>query len=231
MDNIEKSKGLSSFQLSLIAVVSMTVDHIAAVFVTDPALYFAMRAVGRLAFMIFAFIISQSVQKSSSIKRFCMRLLVFAAISEPIFDFAFYGSLHFKYHQNIFFTLLAGVICCAAMKHGKAVSAAAVALAVIIAEWLCFDYGGAGVLLIIAFYLLDKKYAALIGAVISLSFVANGDALFELFMIAAAPLINLYNGKRGGMSAPYFRKWFFYLYYPAHLLIIGVVRIVWYGVS
>jgi len=222
MDNIGKTKGLSSFQLSLIAAVSMTVDHIAAVFVGDPTLYFAMRAVGRLAFMIFGFIISQSVRKSSSIKRFCMRLLVFAVISEPVFDLAFYGRLNFGLHQNIFFTLLAGVICCASMKRGKAVAAVVAALAVMTAELLCFDYGGAGVLLIIAFYLLGKKYAALIGAVISLSFVANGDALFELFMIAAAPLINLYNGERGGTAVPKFRKWFFYLYYPVHLLIIYV---------
>ena len=218
----KKEEGLSSFGLSLIAVASMTVDHIAAVFVTDATLYFAMRAVGRLAFMIFAFIISQSVQKSSSIKRFCMRLLIFAVISEPIFDLAFYGRLFFSWHQNIFFTLLAGVICCAAMKRGKAVSAVAVAAAVIIAELLCFDYGGAGVLLIIAFNLLGKNYATLIGAVVSASFIANGDAAFELFMIAAAPLIKLYNGKRGGLSVPLFRKWFFYLYYPTHLLIIYI---------
>ena len=226
MESAAKLKGLSSFQLSVIAAASMTVDHIAAVFVGDPELYFAMRAVGRLAFMIFAFIISQSVRKSSSIKRFCIRLLIFAFISEPVFDLAFYGRLNFGLHQNIFFTLLTGVICCAAMKKGKVIAAVTVAIAVITAELLCFDYGGAGVLLIVAFHLLGKKYAALIGAVISLSFVANGDALFELFMIAAAPLINLYNGSRGGMSAPKFRKWFFYLYYPAHLLIIYILCIV-----
>ena len=219
-----KTTGLSSFALSALAAVSMTVDHAAAVFAAASPVYYVMRAVGRIAFVIFAFLIAQSVDKTSSIKRFCLRLAVFAVISEPIFDMAFYGRWIFVRHQNIFFTLLAGVIGCSLVKRRDAVSTAAAMAVVLAAQLVGTDYGGVGVLLILAFYLLEKTRLFEVVAVFAAVCIVDGDPLFYAFALAAVPLIKLYNGSRGGGFAPKLRKWIFYIYYPAHLAFLIFIR-------
>ena len=40
------------------------------------------------------------------------------------------------------------------------------------------------------------------------------------------PLLSLYNGQRGSWKG---MKWFFYLYYPAHLVLVGVLRLLILG--
>ena len=189
MDRAIKSTGLSSFALSAIAAASMTVDHAAVVFAAASPFYYAMRAVGRISFVIFAFLLAQSVDKTSSIKRFCFRLALFALISEPLFDMTFYQKWYYPGHQNVFFTLLAGVICCNVIKRKDAAAVATAVGIILAAQFANIDYGGAGVLLIAAFYLLGKRCAFAVAAAFTAVFAADGGALFCVFALAAVPFI------------------------------------------
>lgn len=127
---------MSTFTLKVIAIVSMLIDHIGAVFLSDnkyPELYLAARLIGRLAFPIFVFLIVEGFYHTKDIMKYLKRLGIFAIISEIPFDLAFYNGFfgtnliddvqrvfqnkmsfelllqRLTYHQNVFFTLFLGL--------------------------------------------------------------------------------------------------------------------------
>lgn len=127
------SKGLSSFQLKCIAIITMLIDHIATVvlvkiympFVVDNVinltvlpnsviLAFYLRQpfniIGRVAFPIFCFLLVQGFIHTKNIKKYIGRLLVFALVSEVPHDLALYNTVVEFSLQNVMFTLLIGIL-------------------------------------------------------------------------------------------------------------------------
>ena len=118
--SIQNRKGISGSTLKFIAVFSMLIDHIAASVLLNPlvnansafmiSLAHVMRMFGRLAFSIFCFLLIEGFLHTKNRKKYALRLALFALISEIPFDLAFsYKSFDFSY-QNVFFTLLIGLL-------------------------------------------------------------------------------------------------------------------------
>jgi len=63
-------------------------------------------------------------------------------------------------------------------------------------------------------------------AIVSFLFVNKVYGIIQLFVIISYPLLKLYNGEKGKIK---WMKWFFYIYYPLHLVIIGILRLIIYG--
>lgn len=113
----KKMQILSGSALKLIAVLAMLVDHTAhafigsgepvllSVFGKQVTLYWCMRAFGRIAFPIFAFLIVEGVRHTSDRVKYGVNLFVFALISEVPWDLLFYGKWFTAQKQNVFFTL------------------------------------------------------------------------------------------------------------------------------
>src|SRR5699024_1545653 len=101
-------KCLSNFDLKLIAIITMTIDHIGVVFGT--LFYNLLRAVGRLSFTIFAYLLTEGYVHTKSFSKYFFRILVLALISEVIYDYVFYGSFIYISANNIFFTLAVGLL-------------------------------------------------------------------------------------------------------------------------
>ena len=108
---------MSAFPLKVIALAAMLVDHIAAVFPQHFTLGF--RAVGRLTFPIFVYLIAEGFRHTRSPQKFLLRLLAFALISEPFYDWSMNRAnniaagcspwhVDFLNDTNIFYTLLLG---------------------------------------------------------------------------------------------------------------------------
>jgi hypothetical protein len=139
--------GLSSFALKSIAIVSMSTDH-AGVALFPEQLW--MRAVGRLAFPIFAFLLCEGYSHTRSVRRYAVRLGVFALISEIPFDLMGGGNLFDPGHQNIFFTLLIGLLTIYGIDKlrdgaGSIAKTAVTIAGVFLAQLIRADYGAFGV--------------------------------------------------------------------------------------
>ena len=129
------SAGFSGNSLKLIAMVTMLIDHIGASFLAGVLrymnqtgieqsvlaawypnysklyyLYWGLRMVGRISFPLFAFLLVEGFYHTHSVKRYAGNLAVFALLSEIPFDLAFDGVLFSLKSQNIFWTLLLGLI-------------------------------------------------------------------------------------------------------------------------
>lgn len=63
-------------------------------------------------------------------------------------------------------------------------------------------------------------------AVVAFFFVNKVYALVQVGVLLVYPVLKRYNGEKGKVK---WMKWFFYLYYPVHLIVIGVLRICIYG--
>lgn len=217
---------MTIFVLKCIAVLSMLVDHIGAIYFPDIATF---RAIGRLAFPIFAWLIGIGAVHSKNPLAYARRLLIFACISEIPFFLAFYdGSVApIDMLHNIFFTLFLGLLSILVLRT-KTLGGPRYAIALIpayVAMALHTDYGAYGVLLIVFLYLtqsLRPLPVRLLWQVMGMSallFWHIQDFNSQWLALAALPLLALYNGQQG----PRYTR-FFYWFYPVHLLILGIGR-------
>lgn len=222
--------------LKWIAIAVMFLDHIGAcileVFVLNyygssplagraANLYFwyeldfVLRSIGRLAFPIFCFLLAEGAAHTHNRGKYLLRLALFAVISEIPFDLALHNQIFYWGSQNVFFTLLLGLLVivvfqCYPAETWKGLLALA-ALGVL-AELCGTDYGAAGVAVIVVMYLLRNR--PLMMSLVSLAVLALLN-LQELCSIPSFLAIALYNGRRGRQP-----KYFFYVFYPVHLLLL-----------
>ena len=207
---------MTGFQLKLLAMLAMTADHIGAVFFPEIPL---LRWIGRLAMPVLCFFIGEGLRHTRSPRRYLLRLTGFALLSELPFDLAFYGGIEWE-HQNVYFTLALGLLALWAIQSRDMEGWLLALTAALAAELLGCDYGMYGVLLIL---LLDRFHSArseqlAAAALLNLAFFGLQTQTLSLI---ALPLLWLYNGKRGRDD-----RRLFYLYYPAHLCVLGILRFV-----
>jgi hypothetical protein len=232
-----KKPGLTGDVLKWIAIITMTIDHLAASvmyhalsndFIIHPeykATYWMMRFIGRIAFPIYIFLITEGCRYTKNIWKYLARLSVFALISEIPFDMANNDSFFCPDDQNVFFTLALAVAAIAIMKEvDKKTEKPALrwvsyillsAAASVAAYFLHTDYSFVGVLAICAAWILRENRIAAMLTTCTILLISSPS---ELFAFIAIWPIALYNGTKGSKL-----KYFFYFYYPAHLLIFGLI--------
>ncbi|MGX7263151.1 TraX family protein [Enterococcus crotali] len=234
---METKPYFSGSQLKWLAIFAMLLDHTAKIISFQPStmalvpyaaepntlltytqiIFPLFIMIGRLAFPIFCFLLVEGFIHTSNPKKYLLRLTIFALIAEVPYDLAFSHQFIDLKSQNVFFTLLIGLIVIIGLKKIQVHSLKSGLLATIVigtgifcAEWLQTDYGGwIGVLLIVSFYLLRKEglIKCIAGALILLQ--------NSLFGVLAFVPIYFYNGQRGKQW-----KYFFYWFYPVHLLVL-----------
>ena len=214
------TRGLSGFTLKMIAIIAMTCDHVGTLLFPD---IIWLRVIGRLTMPIMAFMIAEGFRHTRDIKRYMLRLFIFALISAVPYYLAF------EMPGNVLFTLLLGLVGLWALRQEWAwwMKAVSVILAVMLSI-LC-DWPIVGVLMVIGFGILsDTRSRAWIvtGGIAAISvgmtWITDGiRALVHLGVIGAAPLLMMYNGKRG-----YDMRYLFYVFYPTHLLLIWLIKTV-----
>ena len=219
--------------LKLIAIISMLIDHVGGnLFPQSPA----FRWIGRLAFPIFAYCLTVGLLYTRDIKKYILRLSVFALISQPFYIFATHPwDWQAEWmNLNIFFTLVVSLVAMWGLHTQKWWLFVAMFL---LASLVNFDYSSQGIILMLIFYFCRNKPAMGAGLYVltwlpalwsgyledPLSVVIGGHAInWTVFgLLSVFPILIPTNT---GVKIP---QWFFYGFYPAHLAVIGVIRVIW----
>ena len=211
---MEKKRGIDSFTLHILTCV------------------------GRLAFPIFAFMIAEGCYYTSNVKKYMLRLFLFAIISEIPFNLIMGSSVFYPFHQNVLWTFLLGVLSIqiiekAKKKQKKWISFFVVCL-VLLMDFLLgtitmVDYNAAGILTVLLFYFFRKKtwisFAAQLVGLYYLNVVMLGNLYYPVTILGhhfeIAQQSWLYHGEQGYHSKWF--KYFCYAFYPVHLLILVVI--------
>ena len=206
-----QGKGLSGSALKVIALVSMTLDHIAYYLMDESIAYDAMRTMGRMAFPIFAFLLVEGYVHTRSVRKYALSLFIFALVSEIPWWLLNHDNTH-----NVFFTLLLGLVAIEGLSNiGKKFLPYCVLIVTVcgIAMWLHVDYEYSGILLVCTFFVFRKHNV--MKCLLASLFMYQYDVIGVCMGLA----VNLcYNGQQGFIKEQYM-KYLFYTYYPLHLLI------------
>lgn len=239
-ENANRGRFISGFALKLIAATAMLLDHMA--YTVLPG-HLWLNCVGRLAFPIYAFLIAEGFRHTSSVRRYILRLLAFAALSEIPFNLVCSGTLWYAPHQNVMFTFAIALGTLWALERCQRLESSAMRVPLTMlalaagfaaAELARTDYGCMGVLTVAVFYYMRQSRLAQLAAIMVInSFLLAGQTLsvqvFSLtvqfpvqgFAVAALAPIWLYSGKQGLSGKAV--KYGFYAFYPAHLLVLALL--------
>lgn len=217
--------GLTGNQLKLIALITMTIDHIGMMLLPGVRI---LRAIGRIAFPIFAYMIAEGCQHTRNRRKYLLFMALFAAVCQVVYFFAM-GSLHMSI--LVTFSLSIGLIYLTDYAHeGGRFGKTALYAALCVLFFLCYlahdvlfprtdfgiEYGFFGVLLPVFAHIGSRKQKQLQYFTASLVLFNLTWGGIQWFSMAAIPFIALYNGKRGTWKM----KYLFYIYYPLHLVLL-----------
>lgn len=218
--------GLTNDQLKILAMVTMTIDHI-GMLLFPRVLWF--RIIGRLAFPIYAFMIAEGCRHTRSLSRYLGGMAAMAALCQ-IVSFVVTRSLT----QCVLVTFSLSICLIILLKQArekntpwaKAAFGAGVAAVLVITELLPkllpgfqVEYDFVGVALPVCVYGVIGKRRQLAAAAACLCLLGLAVGTLQWFALLSLPLLALYNGQRGKWGI----KWLFYLYYPAHLAVLWLI--------
>ncbi len=232
-----RTKGITAFPLKLLAIVGMTCNHACYIFWDQmpDELFCALFGFGGLTFPIMAFLLVEGYNHTSNVLRYGQRLLIFALISQVP-----YG-LFLSNQMNVLFTLFVCLVLLYAYDHmaSRALFWAVFAAVTLLTAWC--DWGVLAPCMVMALRLVQSPrarvaYSALLpicanglpmlAQMIGVPTLRNvGMVLYPLVgCTATIPLLWAYNGGRGRSM-----KWFFYAYYPAHIAVLGLTKVLLFG--
>ncbi len=236
---------LNANHLKLIAIIAMTTDHVCdLIYPGFPAkpVALAYHIVGRLTAPIMWFFVCEGYHYTHNVKRYMLRMGIFALISHFAYCFAF-GINPIPFSTGIFnqtsvmYPLFIAVLILWMQNNDLPMKNGVKNILIFVLVWSAFpaDWSCIAVLAILEMYkkrgnlkaqMKEMLLYVAIYAAVSFFFVSKVYALVQIGVLLVYPVLKLYNGEKGKAK---WMKWFFYLYYPIHLIFIGALRICIYG--
>ena len=237
-------KFLNGNQLKVIAMTAMLIDHLVCViypnYPTDWWII-GLHMIGRMAAPIFWFFIAEGYYYTRDWKRYAIRLLLFAIISHFAYNFAF-GIPFIPFKTSVFnqtsviWSLFWGLIAlvvrdCEKLKEWQKT----LILIGILLISFCSDWSCIAVLAIIGIsdnrgnfkkQMISMMFFVAMYAIIFMIFINPIYGVIQLFVALTIPLLKAYNGERGKWKG---LKYLFYVFYPLHLIVCGIIRIWLHG--
>lgn len=235
---------LSGSQLKLIAIIAMTVDHLTWTLVPGYSRMWwviLLHLAGRLTAPIMWFFVVEGYHYTRNLKKYAGRLFLLAFASHFAYNFCF-GIPFIPFEKSVFnqtgvaWSLAWGLVLLHIMKNERMRSWQKTMIAILIcfitfpSDWSCiatmavasmgmnrgnFKKQMVSMMMWTAFY-----------ALVYFLFIDEVYALIQLGTCLSIPLLCLYNGKRGKQKSV---GKLFYIYYPLHLAVCGLIRILLWG--
>lgn len=234
--------------IKIVAMVTMLIDHLGAVVFPE---YRVMRIIGRVAFPIYAYCIAVGCVYTRDIGKYLQRLVILALLVQPLYAVAlnhtnsmmtmysfsenpfkaiFYYYIYSWRNPSIMLSLIMGVAAIWSLKTRKIWTLLLILLMTYVYNGY-FDYGVKGVILMVLLYAFCNAWyisLPLVGAFMVYWGVQSNYGMYSLFGIyfniqifalMALPLIYIPMHTKMKLN-----KWIFYAFYPAHLLIIELIK-------
>lgn len=211
-------KILTAFDLKIIALITMIFDHVGTIFFPEVIIF---RLIGRVAFVLYAFMLVEGYFHTSNIKVYFSKLFLWAIISEIPYDYAFHGQFFYPNDQNIFLSLLLGLGTIYLIEKLSKIILKIILCsgAILMAIGLKLDYQWYGILTILLFYYLRESSLKFL-AIGALSLLASIKLMsLQFFAVFAFFPIILYNGERGKRTGE-----IYYSFYAIHLTLFGILK-------
>ena len=196
---------------TIIAAIIMVIDHVGCLLFPD---VLWLRMIGRLSFPLFAYGIARGVAHTSNFGKYFLRILIAAVISQPIYSMVFGAG----YGGNPLFTLAWGALVLFLwQKEHTATKLLALAL-MCVSVWVNISYGWYGVCTIFVFgiYKMRKDICFIGQALLQVLYIWQVGAMIQVLSLLAFPLAVI-------EKRILFPKYFFYVFYPVHLLAIWAI--------
>lgn len=238
------TKGLNANQLKLIAIIAMTVDHLAWTFrpgYSREWWVLLLHVIGRLTAPIMWFFIAEGYHYTHNVRKYAVRLFALALISHFAYNFCF-GIPFVPFQTSVFnqtgvvWSLAWGLVLLCVHDSEKLSSWQKTGITLLVcvitfpSDWSCI---ATMAILFLGAYRQDFKKQmtwmmlwTLVYAVVYFLFIDRVYAIVQLFTCLTIPLLRLYNGERGRLKG---MGKVFYAYYPAHLALCGILRILLWG--
>jgi len=214
----------------------MVIDHIGMIFLsvnTVPGC--VCRIIGRLTAPIMCFFLAEGFEHTSSRKKYGIRLLVFAVISQVPYALMHYGDL-WHLDMNMIYTLFLSFLVLCVYDRTPDSNIRWLYIGALIGATFIGDWGIFGPLYVLSFYIYrgNRKWQVICFSAISAAVVMVDTAycishdyhwygeLWQLGLFLFLPVLFRYKGEAGSRAV--FHKWFFYIFYPAHMLIIWLFK-------
>ncbi len=238
-----ENKPFNKDLIKLFAMISMTLNHIATIFMEPSFLKELMLDIGYFTLPVMIYFLIEGYRYTRSKKKYALRLFIFALISQFPFSWQV-GAYYIRFdYWSIYFTLLICFFIIYALDRieNKLLQAFVVfllTLLTIFSDWQIV----APLFTITLFKAKEDKEKTIKGfllptaVLVILLFINNITrdsivlSLLYSCMAAIGPLlamftiVYLYNGKRINKGQN-LAKWFFYLYYPLHLLLLKLIKL------
>lgn len=237
---MEKLKKINRTQLKILIMIAMLIDHLAhTIFISkynmNYDIYEFMRGIGRLAFPLYCFLFVEGMYYTRNRTNYGLRLLGLALISEVIYDNLFHGGLSLN-NQNILFMYALGVLIFYTLKEiRKGTDYVLWVLCTIcfmaMSSRLNLDYGAGGALLISVLYLIRfskgkfiEKYKKIFQMIVLMVLDIYQAFGWGKLVYLTGPIALLYNDDKVKENKRF--QTFSYIFYPAHLLLLYILRII-----
>lgn len=233
-------KGLNSNQIKLIAIIAMTIDHVTWILWPGYDTHWwviVLHIIGRITAPIMWFFVAEGYYYTRDLRKYILRLFLFAVISHFAYDFALNipfvpFTTGFFNQTGVIWALFCGLLILTVIDSntlpgwGKVLLVIGLCLISFPADWSCiaalaimgigtnrgnFRKQMTWMMLFVFMY-----------SIVYFIFIDKIYAVVQLFTALSIPILKCYNGERGKWKG---MKWFFYIYYPVHLVLIGLLRI------
>ena len=229
-------------QIKMLAITAMTLDHIALVFVPSASiLYYVMRMIGRLTAPLMTFMLAEGYRYTRSRSRYLLRLVIFALISQPFYFRLAFGRapesiLEYCTHWNVMLSLAISLIIMMLFNSRIKSCMSIVFLGCLISLAHFCDWSyliPAWTIIFCCYYERDKKKMGVFFVLASVNlqtlvYCKQFDSFisfsFQYGTLLALIPISMYNGQRGNVRHKNLNRWFFYVYYPAHMIVLLVIQ-------
>lgn len=241
---------VSSFALKLIAAISMFIDHMGLLLFPQ---YRIFRIIGRLAFPIYAYCIAEGFRYTRNRRLYFLRIFLLGLVCQVVYtisDRKLYIGILLVFSYSIILmacldslkqalrgntsavnrtlTHLLGRDTPLKPKIDKAISGGLLTALTLLAFVLCMsidvDYGFFGILLpVFTSFFEDRprRLAMFASSLLALSIdLISGGFIVQFWSLLSVPLLATYNGRPG----KYRMKYFFYIFYPTHLVLLYAIQ-------